>query len=41
MRGYRFAPQAWTSPHAVGTGPIVGLAIIAAMLLVIAALSGQ
>ena len=43
MRSYRFArqPQPFMSPHAVGTGQIIGLVIIIGMVLVLAALSGQ
>jgi len=43
MRGHRFArqPQPFMSPHAVGTGPIIGLVIIVAMVLLLAALGGH
>jgi hypothetical protein len=40
MRSYRFARQPFMSPHAVGTGPIVGLLIIVAMIWLLAALAG-
>jgi hypothetical protein len=41
MRSYRFARQPFMSPHAVGTGPIIGLVIIFAIVLMLAALGGQ
>jgi hypothetical protein len=41
MRSYRFARQPLMSPHAVDTGPIIGLVIlIFAILLMLAALVG-
>jgi len=42
MRSYRFArqPQPFMSPYAVGTGPIIGLVIIAGIVLLIGALAG-
>ena len=39
MRSYRFARQPFISPHAVGTGPIVGLVLIVGILLMLAALT--
>jgi hypothetical protein len=43
MRGHRFArqPQPFMSPYAVGSGPIIGLVIIVAMVLLLAALGGH
>ena len=43
MRSYRFArqPQPFMSPYAVGSGPIIGLVIIVAMVLLLAALGGH
>jgi len=41
MRGYRFARQPFMSPYAVGTGPIIGLVIIIALVLLVAALGGH
>ena len=38
---YQFASQPWMSPHAIGTGPIVGLMIIVGMVLLLAVLSGH
>jgi hypothetical protein len=40
MRSYRFARQPFMSPHAVGTGPIIGLVIIVGILLMLAAFGG-
>jgi hypothetical protein len=39
MRSYRFARQPFMSPHAVGTGPIIGLVIIAGFVLLLGALA--
>jgi hypothetical protein len=39
MRSYRFARQPFMSPHAVGTGPIIGLVIIAGIVLLLGALA--
>ena len=41
MRGYRVARQPFMSPYAVGTGPIIGLVIIIALVLLVAALGGH
>jgi hypothetical protein len=43
MRGYRPARQPFTfiSPHAVGSGPVVGLLVIIGMVLLLAALAGK
>jgi hypothetical protein len=43
MRGHRFSrqPQPFMSPYGVGTGPIIGLVIIVAMVLLLAALGGH
>ena len=38
MRSYRFARQPFISPHAVGTGPIIGLVIIVGIIFLLAAL---
>jgi hypothetical protein len=38
---YRLAQQTWMSPHAIGTGPIVGLMVIVGMVLLLAGLSGH
>jgi hypothetical protein len=39
MRSYRFARQPFMSPHVVGTGPIIGLVIIAGIVLLLGALA--
>jgi hypothetical protein len=41
MRSYRFARQPFMSPHAVGTGPIIGLMLIVGILLMLVALGAQ
>jgi hypothetical protein len=38
MRSYRFARQPFMSPHAVGTGRIIGLVIIVGIVFLLAAL---
>jgi hypothetical protein len=40
MRSYRFARQPVMSPRAIGTGPIIGLVIIAGIVLLLGALAG-
>ena len=41
MRSYRFARQPFMSPHAIGTGPIIGLLVLVGMVLLLAVLSGH
>jgi hypothetical protein len=41
MRGHRLARQPFMSPFAIGTGPIIGLAIIVGIVMLLAALSAQ
>jgi hypothetical protein len=41
MRSYRSAREPIMSPHAVGTGPIIGLVVIAGIFLLLGALAGS